>query len=596
MSYTKRLLKLMEGNRVYFVIALAATGAVAFCSTINPMIIRLTVDSIIDNKPLDVSPYISFIITKLGGLSVLAQNLWILGISIVTVTLVNGIFQFTRGTMTSRAAESMAKKLKDRLYDHIQKLPYNFHVKAQTGDLIQRCTSDVETIRRFFAVHLIEMGRTIFLVGIVLPIMFSLNVKLALVSMIIMPVVFFMSIVFFTNIKRTFKLADEKEGELSTVLQESLTGVRVVRAFGRQRFELDKFTKRNDEFTTLNMKIIQYMAVYWSLSDMLSIFQFAFITAYGIILITRGELSVGTLILFTSYEGMLIWPIRQLGRILSDMGKMQVSLNRVYEILQTPEEKDPEGRERPDLRGDIVFSDISFEYEAGKPVLSDLSFTVKKNETVAILGNTGSGKSTILHLLLRLYDYRDGSITVNGVELKHIEKSWLREKIGLVLQEPFLYSKTIKNNLKMARDEVADEDIFDATRTASVHDVIEGFELGYETLVGERGVTLSGGQKQRVAIARTLIKNSQILIFDDSLSAVDTETDAQIRKALREHRGDTVTFIISQRITTLMEADRILVLEHGRITDFGTHEELANRPGLYKRIWDIQTALEVEEA
>ncbi len=276
------------------------------------------------------------------------------------------------------------------------------------------------------------------------------------------------------------------------------------------------------------------------------------------------------------------------------MGKMQVSLTRVSEILNTPQEAESETALESDLSGDIVFNDVHFEYESGKPVLNGLSFTAKKGETIAILGNTGSGKSTIMHLLLRLYDYKRGSVTINGTELKLIKKHWLRSRVGIVLQEPFLFSKSIKENIRMARATASDEEIFDSARTACVHDVIEGFEEGYGTVVGERGVTLSGGQKQRVAIARMLVKNSDILIFDDSLSAVDTETDEKIRKALKERKTKATTFIISQRITTLMEADRILVMEHGKITHSGTHQELIAVDGLYKRIWDIQTMLEVD--
>jgi len=296
--------------------------------------------------------------------------------------------------------------------------------------------------------------------------------------------------------------------------------------------------------------------------------------------------------LFNLYVGMMVWPIRQLGRVISDLGRAQVAVGRVYEILDTPEEKDTPGAEPHDLRGDIVFNDVTFEYEKGRKIFEKMSFKVKKGETIAILGATGSGKSTLMHLLLRLYDYKSGSILINGKELKLIAKTHLREKVGIVLQEPFLYSKTIEDNLKMAKDVVTNEEIVEATRTASAHDFIEEFEEKYNTMVGERGVTLSGGQKQRVAIARTLIKNSELLIFDDSLSAVDTETDAQIRAALAERANDVTTFIISQRITTLMDADRIFVLEGSKLTDQGSHEELVARDGLYKRIWEIQSMLE----
>jgi len=339
---------------------------------------------------------------------------------------------------------------------------------------------------------------------------------------------------------------------------------------------------------------MHYLSWYWSSSDILCLTQVLLVFTVGIIFAYNGTITAGELLVFNINTGMMVWPVRQLGRVLSDLGRMQVALERVYEILDTPAEKDTLGAVAHDLRGDIVFGDVDFVYESSgdRKIFDQLSFTVKKGETIAILGATGSGKSTLMHTLLRLYDYADGSITINGKELRDISKDHLREKVGIVLQEPFLYSKTIQLNLEMAKDNVTKDEVVEATTTASAHGFIEEFEDGYDTMVGERGVTLSGGQKQRVAIARTLIKNSEMLIFDDSLSAVDTETDAQIRAALDERASDVTTFIISQRITTLMDADRIFVIEGGKLTDEGTHDVLLSRDGLYKRIWDIQSMLE----
>jgi ATP-binding cassette subfamily B protein len=476
----------------------------------------------------------------------------------------------------------------------LQKLPYDYHVKARTGDLIQRCSSDVETIRRFLAMQVPEMARAVFLTVFTISFMIGENVMLTILSLVMVPIIFVFSYVFFKKCRAAFLRTDEKEGELSATLQENLSGVRVVRAFGRQRHEIDKFDKKNTEFRDLNFYHLKLLSWYWSSSDALAHFTQLAVLVLGLYLTYNREITVGTFILFNSYIGMLLWPVRQMGRILSDFGKMQVALGRVYEVLDTREEQDTDGAVKHELKGDIVFDNVDFTYDDGHQVLSGLSFTIKAGETVAILGSTGSGKSTVMHLLLRLYDYKNGSITINGKELKEIEKMWLRERVGMVLQEPFLYSKTIWRNLLMAKDVVRDEELYAATNTAAAHEFITEFEKGYETMVGERGVTLSGGQKQRVAIARTLIKDSDILIFDDSLSAVDTETDSQIRAALKERRRDVTTFIISQRITTLMHADKILVLENGRLTDSGTHEELSVRPGLYQRIWDIQSMRESE--
>ncbi len=594
MGSLKFFFKLMKGNTLLYVGAILSVAVATVFSLITPLIIKFTIDSVIEGKPIDLPIILINFIESIGGVTLIRQNLWILSIGIVTVTAFQGVFSYLKGRWSATAAENIARDLKNRLYSHLQNLPYEYHVKAQTGDLIQRCTSDVDTIRRFLTNQVIEVVRSLLIVIFSVVILLNLNVKLTLIAIITIPFIFITSFIFFLKIKKQFLLVDEKEGELSTVLQENLSGVRVVRAFGRQKFETEKFEAKNSEFKVKNIYLCKLLAYFWSCSDILSLSQVGIVLFAGVYMAVNGEISLGTLIVFTAYENMLVWPVRNMGRVLGDMGKMQVSLGRVNEILFTPKEEDTSGAISPDLKGDLVFDHVKFEYEKNKPILNGLSFSIQSGETIAILGSTGSGKSTIMHLLLRLYDYQSGSIKVNGTELRNINKKWLREKVGVVLQEPFLYSKTIKDNLKMARANVGDTEIFEATRTASVHEVIEKFESGYETIVGEKGVTLSGGQKQRVAIARTLIKDCDILIFDDSLSAVDTETDSQIRQALKERSKDVTTFIISQRITTLMEADRIFIIENGKVSDIGTHNDLIKREGLYSRIWAIQAMLEEE--
>ena len=577
-----------------FVLGISFQAGSALSNMASPLVTRIAIDNVLGDEPLSPSFLVMWLVNLLGGIEAWQENIWLAAVAFVIFQLAIAILVFGRQRAMAFGGENTAKRLKDRLYDHIQKLPYNYHVHAKTGDLIQRCTSDVETTRRFLQQQTVEIARAVFFTGFALVIMFTINVPLTLVAMAFLPVIFIFSYIFFKNVRRVFKLADESEGELTTVLQESLTGVRVVRAFGRARFEVDKFIAKNNEFRALQFKQMKYLSWYWSSSDILCWSQIVLVFVVGIIFAYNDRLTAGELLVFSLNTGMMVWPVRQLGRVLSDLGRMQVALGRVYEILDTPAEKDTPGAEPHDLRGDIVFKNVDFEYEGskGRKIFDGISFEVKKGETIAILGATGAGKSTLMHVLLRLYDYGSGSITINGKELRDISKNHLREKIGIVLQEPFLYSKTIQNNLEMAKDVVTKDEIVEATKTASAHDFIEEFEEGYNTMVGERGVTLSGGQKQRVAIARTLIKNSEMLIFDDSLSAVDTETDAQIREALAERAGDVTTFIISQRITTLMDADRIFVIEGGKLADQGSHEQLLSRDGLYKRIWDIQSMLE----
>jgi ATP-binding cassette subfamily B protein len=559
---------------------------------LEPMVMKLTIDSIIGNKPMDIPAPMEKLVMLVGGTDMLFRNLWICSLSLVTLTCTRGVFLFLRGKLSAQAAENIARNMRLKLYDHIQNLPYGYHVKAESGDLIQRCTSDVETVRKFFATQMVEIGRAFFIVTFAIIMMLSLNKKMTVIAMVVVPIIFIFSYVFFYKIKNTFEKSDAQEGVLSSVLQENLSGVRVVKAFGRQNFEIEKYEKENAKYRDLNFKLVKLLSTYWSTSDILCMTQIGLVLVSGIYFAVNGELSLGTLVVFTTYEGMLLWPVRQLGRILSDMGKMSVSLERIANILDVPVEQEYGKALKPEIEGEISFENVNFEYEKSNEILKDISFTVKKGETVAIVGPTGSGKSSLVHLLLRLYDYNSGSIKIDGIELSDIERKHIRSNVGIVLQEPFLYSRTIKENIKMAKLDSEDIEIHSAATVAAVHNVITSFEKGYDTIVGEKGVTLSGGQRQRVAIARTLIKDMPILIFDDSLSAVDAETDRVIREELKKKSEDNTTFIISHRISTVMAADKIIVLNHGKIETIGTHEMLIKKDGIYKRIWDIQTSVD----
>lgn len=587
MNSLKLLWNFMKGNRLLYLASIISIGIATLFSFASPLVIRYTIDSAIGGIAMDAPTWLLNAVEYLGGEGVLRQNLWICSISIILLSVGNGLFTYFKGKWSAVAAEAIAQNMKDSLYDRLQNVSYDYYVKAETGDLIQRCTSDVDTVRKFLSMQFVEIGRAVFMLLMAIAVMLSLNVGMTLLAMSLVPVIFLFSTLYFIKIKASFLQCDESEGKLSAVLQENLTGVRVVRAFGRQAYEREKFDERNRDFRSKVSHLIELFAWYWSFSDFLTMLQMAIVLMAGVNLTVSGNMTLGTLVVFTTYEGMLLWPVRQMGRILTDMGKTAVAMGRIKEILDQPLDVTEEGL-KSDISGEITFENVYFQYEEGKEALKDISFSVKKGQIVAILGPTGSGKSSLMHLLHRLYEYHKGSIKIGGVELKDIDKRWIREKIGIVLQEPFLYSKTIKENLTIAQLYADEDRIYQSTRIAAVHDVITGFENGYDTMVGERGVTLSGGQKQRVAIARALIKDCPILIFDDSLSAVDTETDAAIRKALRERKRDVTTFIISHRITTLSEADVILVMEDGRITQTGKHDELVEKPGLYRRIWGIQ--------
>ena len=585
----------LEGNAARYFGSIGAVVVNVAIGFLTPLVLAETIDAVIGQKrPLAIPGFLGRWVEQLGGREFLVRNLWIMGLAMLLLSVVGGAFQFLRGKWMAEASESIAKTMRDKLYRHLQTLPFDYHVKAETGDLIQRCTSDVETIRRFLSSQVIEMFRSVLMIVVALVIMLRMNKLMTIMSMVLIPPLFAFAFLYFKWVVKSFRAADEAEGRMSAVLQENLTGVRVVRAFGREQYEVDKFTRVNNALHDKAIRVNDLLAVYWSGSDLMSMIQTGITLVFGVFMAARGKLLVGEMTVFVSYISMLLWPIRQLGRILSDMGKSLVAFDRIDEILtQKSEEDAPDAIDAP-IDRDIEFRHVGFEYEEKNPVLKDVSFTVKRGQTVAILGATGSGKSTLMNLLQRLYDVKRGEILIGGVNINKIRKKYLRAHIGLILQEPFLYSRTVRNNVRIVKPDAPDDEVFEVTRTASAHEFIESFEKGYDTPVGERGVTLSGGQKQRVAIARTLLKDNDILIFDDSLSAVDTETDAAIRLALKEKKQGMTTFIISHRLTTLAEADFIIVLEDGRVAQQGTHDELIHQKGLYQRIYQIQSALEEE--
>ncbi len=554
-----------------------------------PQIVRVTVDSVLGTEKPQLPAALA------GALPIEALRadpamalVWAAG-AVVLFAVLRGFAIFGQRLFLARGSEGFVKGIRDELFSHIQRLPFAWHTAHQTGEMIQRCTSDVEVVRTFVCTQLVEVIRTVILVAVYLYAMFSMNVKLSLVSLAFIPVVALSSGLFYGRIAARFKVADEAEGELTTMVQENLTGVRVVRAFGRESFELGKFNEKNDRFSELWIKLGRVLAVYWASGTLLTCLQVMVILILGVVEAVRGELTLGGFLAFVSYNSTLAWPVRSLGRVLADMSKAGVSMDRVAYILRAEEERELPGAAEAPMDGDIVFSHVSFGYE-GQEVLRDVSFTVPAGSTFAILGGTGSGKSTLVHLLDRLYDLGEGQgeITIGGRDIRLIERGYLRRNIGLVLQEPFLFSRTIRENIAAPRPGAEEAEIRRAAAIACVDEAVTEFPDGYDTLVGERGVTLSGGQKQRVAIARMLISGAPVMVFDDSLSAVDSETDAKIRAALRESLGRATVILISHRITTLMQAERILVLENGQVSDIGTHEELISRPGIYREIYDIQ--------
>lgn len=583
-------LRFIYGYKRYLVLS-AFFVILATCATYAaPFVTSFTLDFVIKGNASGVPNFIMSLIDMIGGREFFVNNIFLCGFAFLFFTLLNGGFTYLRRRYVAFAAEGMAKQMRDELYRHLNAVPYDYHKHVNTGDIVQRCTSDVDTVRRFVSMQCMEIVRTVVMFVIALIVMFSIHVEMALISMAVLPLLSVSSFVYFRYVRRYFLESDEAEGALSTAIQENLTGVRVVRAFGQQRAEYDKFTKLNQQFRVKTERLMRLLGYYWGFSDAFGYAQIAISLVAGILINVADPeaFTLGNVTLFVTYTGMLTWPVRQLGRILADMGKASVSLTRLNEIISAEPEKEPGKALKPDMIGDIVFDKVCFGYHAFDDVLKEVSFAAHPGQTVAILGSTGSGKSSMVQLLQRLYQCTSGSITINGVNINDIDHAHLRKNIAIVLQEPFLYSRTIKENIKIVDPNATDEQIYEVAKTAAVHDVIMQFEDGYDTIVGERGVTLSGGQQQRVAIARTLMQKAPILIFDDSMSAVDAETDTQIRDALCSIKKDGITFIISHRITTLCQADNILVLEHGKVVQQGTHEQLLSQDGLYQRIAVIQ--------
>ena len=571
------IFRFLKGNIRFLVGTLVFSVLFTACNALIPQIVKYTADHIL---VLDGIP---------DGLNV-RQALLLAAILVVAAAVLSGIFNYLSKMCLAKGSENFLKSIRDTLYHHTQYLPFSWHVQHQTGEIIQRCTSDVEVIRNFVCRQLPEVFRICFLIILYLGIMFSMNVPITLAAAAFFPVIIGYSAFFHSRIGKRFQDADEAEGALSSTVQENLTGVRVVRAFGREKYEIDRFDQKNNAYSDLWVYLGKLMSVFWASGDLITNLQVLTVMVLGVVFAVEGRITLGEFIAFLSYNASLTWPVRSLGRIISDMSKAGVSMERVAYILEAEEEDATDANNKPALTGDICFHNVSFAYSLDHPILKNINFTIPAGSTFAILGTTGSGKSTLVHLLNRLYDLPEGcgSITIGGTDIRDIDRQYLRQNIGMVLQEPFLFSRTIRENIGITKEQLLDEEIRHAAEIACVDESIQHFTDGYDTIVGERGVTLSGGQKQRVAIARMLMKQAPVLVFDDSLSAVDTETDNKIRKELKKEMEKATVIMISHRITSLMQADCIIVMDKGEIQQMGTHDQLIQQDGPYKDIYEIQ--------
>ncbi len=588
--------RFLKGSKGLFVISILMASVTALADMITPQIIRAAVDNAIGGSEPTFGPAVMKLVNAVGGFKYLGEHLWIMAGAILLVAIVKVASQYGFMVSNTRASETLSKTMRDQLYTHIEHLPFSWHMKNHTGDIIQRCTSDIDTTRNFVAGQMTQLFRIIILVVLAMAFMFGMNPLLALIALLPMPVIVLYSFAFHNKIGAGFKECDESEGRLSAMAQENLTGVRVVRAFGRERYERDRFEKHNEEYTGLWVRMAKIMSRFWSTSDILSGLQIMLVVVFGVVFCLDGKLTSGEYIAFISYNGQLVWPIRQLGRMIADMSKAGVAVDRIGYIIGSEVEKDSPDAVTPDLTGDIAFEHVNFAYDGCPQMLHDIHFTMKAGTTLGILGGTGSGKSTMMLLLDRLYDLPAdcGRITIGGVDIADMKREHLRRNIGIVLQEPFLFSRTLRENLSITDKDLTLTDIREAAKAACLDETIEGFAKGYETFVGERGVTLSGGQKQRAAIDRMLTQKTPIMIFDDSLSAVDAENDAKIRRALEARFGSASIILISPRITTLSKADQVIVLDRGRIAEMGSPEELMTAGGLYQKIYEIQSLVPEE--
>lgn len=585
------LWRFLKGAKRYFLISILSAGITALADMLQPQIIRAAVDNALGGKEADFPPFVMNLVDRLGGFSYLGRHLWIMALAILVVALFQVASQYTFRVYNTTASETLVKTMRDQLFSHISRLPFSWHMKNRTGDIIQRCTSDIDTTKNFLSEQLTSVFRITILLVMSVTFMLSMHPVLTVIALLPAPLIIAYSIRFHKTIHDGFMDCDENEGKLSAMAQENLTGVRVVRAFGRERSEIDKFQAQNDYYTSLWEKMAKIMSRFWSVSDIFSGIQVMLVVVFGAFFCVNGNLLEGEYIAFISYNAMLVWPIRQLGRMISEMSKAGVSIDRVFYIMNSPIEQDDADATEAPMDGDICFEHVSFSYENAPQLLHDVSFTIKAGTTIGILGGTGSGKSTLMHLLDKLYLLEDGQgrITIGGRDIRKIKTEHLRRNIGIVLQEPYLFSRTIAENIGITAPILDMASVRAAAAAAALDETVTSFASGYDTMVGERGVTLSGGQKQRAAIARMLTQDVPIMIFDDSLSAVDTQTDAKIRQAIAKRFGKASVILISHRITTLSAADKIIVLDKGRIVEEGTHEQLKQNGGIYQKIYETQS-------
>ncbi len=592
-EFIKTCYKLTTGYHKSYLAMLLFQLVNVFFAVFSTFLIKVIVDTIQGadalNQAVLVERWVIDLLTFGRGDTYLLENrVFLLPIWIVVSGVLTAFASWAQMSLRRYNAAGIYSAMQLTLFHHLQSVPYSYYKKVKSGELIQTCTRDLDVTRKFLIMDVNNFNNSLWLIVFCFSLMMNLSWKLTLVSMALFPVMFIYSFFLVKKVRKKYRLTDDSEARMTDRIQENLGAVRIVKAFNMEKDEILNF---ETYLTDYKKKFIAWRTLssfFFSSTDILVFGAKMLALVFGVYLAFMGEINPGTLVVTFLFVNMMVWPLRDTASSLSNMGQYLASVDRIRLIIDEPIEDRYSGK-KPVINGNIVFSHVSFHYDdSDTETLHDLSFKVHDGDTVSIIGTTGSGKSTLSLLLTRLYDYTKGSITINGVELKDIQKAYLRKNIVPVLQDPFLFSKSIEANIKMARRDADFSMVKRAAQIASIDDTIDSFKEGYNTQVGEKGLSLSGGQKQRVAIARTLVTESPIVIFDDSLSAVDTETDLKIRENLKRFRGKKTTFLITHRISTAKDSDLIIVLEDGRITEMGKHEDLVNKPGLYKRINDIQ--------
>lgn len=587
MKEIKLFWKILKNNRLTYFLSMISTIFIQIFSGLTPIVIMITVDSIIGDKEYKYD-ILEKAVNLIGGRDFLRSHIYILAFVIVILTGISCIFIFLRNYYSNVACENLIYNLKEKMYNKFLNIDIRCLNDYSTGDLIQRSSSDIETVRKLFSTQLVNAFGSIATIILVIVVMSLINLKLAMISISLCIVISFLSYVFYGKIGKIFKETDEAESQLMVFIKEALFNIRVIKAFNRENYILKLFREKNEEFNITQNKFMKTSAKFRAVNDFLTFLQLAIILVVGGYETISGRMNFGDLIAFVIYINMIIWPIRQMGQLLSDMAKASVSISRIYEVLDLPEEDYEYGIRDVSFSEKIEFKNVSLVIN-DNTVLDNISFVVNAGESLGVIGSTGSGKSMIVYLLLGLFEATSGEILIDGINIKEINKRYLREKISAIMQDSELFNMSILENVKITNDNIDDKSVFNATEVSSIHNEILNFSSKYETVVVDNGGNLSGGQKQRISIARGLLKPFEVLILDDSLSAVDMNTDLKINNALKSMDKKFTSIFISHRISTITNCDNIIVMDEGKIVESGKHNDLIMKNGIYSKINEIQS-------